>query len=102
MSHKVVQIVPPTAPLLRIAKRILVCAGLIAVGYVGTQIAPGPAGGIFAAGFRSTTSTAHPGPESPLQTPSHDAADASQREFDYFPDHYRNQGKEADENVPTF
>jgi hypothetical protein len=101
MSHKVVQIVPPPAPLLRIAKRLLICAGLIAVGYVGAQITPGPAGSIFAAGFRNSTSTAHPGPESPLQASSHDTPDASQRDFDYFPDHYRNQGKEA-EPIDTF
>jgi len=102
MSDKVIQIVPPPAPLLRIAKRILVCAGLIAVGYVGAQIAPSPVGSIFAAGFRSTSSMAHPDPESPLQASSHDAPDASQGAFDYFPDHYQNQAKEAAEPIDTF
>lgn len=104
MSHHVIQIVPPSRPLLRIAKRILVGAGLVAVGYVGAQVAPSPAGSIFAASFRGITSTAQTAPEGSSPSPSRDApgTGASQRDFDYFPDHYQNQAKEAAKPIDTF
>lgn len=99
MSHQVIRIVPPPAPLLRIAKRVLVGAALIAMGYVGAQVAPSPVDSIFAAGFHGAASTRHAGPESLHAAPGTDAA---QRDFDYFPDHYQNQATEVAEPIDTF
>ena len=107
MSHQVVQLIPQSRPALLAARRILVGAALVATGYLFAVIAPAPldffhsaaSGSDAEAKVHGTSASAR----SVLAPPSEGSSPASvQRDFDYFPDHYRNQGKEADENVPTF
>jgi hypothetical protein len=103
MSHKVVQIVPLSTRLLRIAKRIVVGLGLVAVGYVGAHVAPSPVDNLFAAAI-STASTRHSGvdPSRPPPSPNAPGVGASQRDFDYFPDHYQNQARDVAPPVDQF
>ena len=107
MSHQVIQLIPQPRPALLAARRILVGAALIAVGYVGAHMVPSPVDSLFAAGFGSTVSAKHYAPsssdrKSPVVPREGAGEGAIRRDFDYFPDHYRNQGKEVDENVSTF
>jgi hypothetical protein len=107
MSHQVVQLIPHSRPALLAARRIVVGAALVATGYLVAVIAPAPLGFFRSAASSSAAEAKARGTpasaRSLVAAPSEASTPASvQRDFDYFPDHYRNQGKEADENAPTF
>jgi ABC-type sugar transport system substrate-binding protein len=107
MSHQVVQLIPHSRPTLLAARRILVAAALVATGYLVAVIAPAPLDFFHTVASGSAADAKEHGTPASARSlvapPSEASTPASvQRDFDYFPDHYRNQGKDADENIPTF
>jgi hypothetical protein len=100
MSHP---FVTDSSPAMRAAKRALIGAALVAIGYIAALLASpsvamlsGPEGNVSDAGAAAPPSFAHIAPTKPASTRR------MQQDFDYFPDHYINQAREAAEQPPTF
>jgi hypothetical protein len=82
------------------ARRILVGAALIAIGYIAALLASQSAELPFGVGIGSAAAVKDATP--PASAPSPSAATSSAPDYDYFPDHYQNQAREAAEPASTF
>jgi hypothetical protein len=102
MQQRIVSLVPNRSAL-RVAKRVLVGATLVAVGYLAALVAPAFVGISDAVSIDSAAAVKHAAADATRVGATSPAAAAGEsRDFDYFPDHYQNQAKEASEPPDTF
>jgi len=95
--------VSASSPAMRIAKRAVIGVTLLVIGYVAALLGPasvaipgdprGNASDAGAAAQPASHSTSPPGAASMR---------GMQQDFDYFPDHYTNQAREAADRASTF
>lgn len=92
---------------LRIARRILIAAAIVAAGYVTVLVTGEFLGSLdefsgMTLGSQTASEQSMPGRLNPSPSPARARTDREERDFDYFPDHYRNQATEPAEPIATF
>jgi hypothetical protein len=86
-------------------KRALVGAALVATGYLAALLASISVAIVGGTGSGNASDVGAAAPSEFAQKAVPDRAaptDRTRRDFDYFPDHYANQGSEVAEQPPTF
>jgi hypothetical protein len=94
------RIVSSASSSLSAGRRFLACVVLIAIGYIAALLASPSAELRFGVGVGNAAAMKDATPPAPTSSPS--AATGSASDYDYFPDHYQNQAREAAEPASTF